>query len=70
MKPKSLHTNQPHEIVIEIAEDGTFDATVLGITGTACEGISAFLDELGAVVEHKHTVDFYRDPEQKVTIKK
>jgi hypothetical protein len=70
MKKPTTTTNQPHEIVIEIDEMGNFTAEVLGITGTACTEISAFLDQLGEVIEHNHTADFYRGPKQKITIKK
>ncbi len=71
MKPKPILTNTPpHEIEIVIDLEGNFEATVLGITGTACEGISAFLDELGEVTIDQHTLDYFGDPKQTIKIKK
>jgi hypothetical protein len=51
-------TNLPHEIHIEIDPTGKITGEVKGIEGPSCESLTAWLDSLGNVTEHKHTRDF------------
>jgi hypothetical protein len=57
-----------HSIEIVIQPDGSFEAAVLGVEGSACSEISKFLDELGDVTEDRKTTDYYKKPSQ-ATIK-
>jgi len=50
----------PHTIEVEITETGEVKATVKGVAGSKCGELSAFLDELGTVLEDQRTPDFYR----------
>jgi len=50
---------QPY-IDITISEQGEIESEVQGILGPDCEGLTDFLDELGDVVEHRKTKDYYR----------
>ncbi len=47
-------------IDVEITEAGEVRAAVNGVAGPACGELSAFLDQLGAVVEDSPTPDFYQ----------
>jgi hypothetical protein len=47
-------------IEIEITEEGEIVSEVKGVLGADCEGLTDFLDEMGEVVEHRRTADFYR----------
>jgi hypothetical protein len=49
-----------HTIQVTITETGEIKATVQGVNGPTCGQLSAFLDELGKVVEDQRTPDFYR----------
>ena len=60
----------PHEIEIVIDLSGDFEATVLGITGTACSDISAFLDQLGEVTEDRKLPPYYQTHKQIITTRK
>lgn len=50
----------PHKITLTLEEDGTLTAKVTGINGPGCQGVTDWLAELGEVVEHKNTSDYYR----------
>jgi len=50
----------PQTIEITITEDGEIQSKVKGVLGPDCEGILDFLEELGDVVEHRRTSDYYR----------
>lgn len=56
--------NTPHTIQIEITKEGEVKATVENIAGPQCGPLSAFLDELGAVVEDDPTPEFYQTVER------
>lgn len=58
--------SQPHEIHIEIDPTGKITGTVTGLEGPTCESLTAWLDTLGNVTEHKHTKDF--DKKAKIQI--
>lgn len=58
--------SQPHEIHIEIDLTGKITGEVKGIEGPNCESLTAWLDTLGNVTEHKHTKDF--DKKAKIQI--
>lgn len=60
----------PHNIVIEIAPDGKITGEVGGVSGSKCAPLSAWLDELGEVIEDRHTADYYRPDPQNLTIKR
>jgi hypothetical protein len=57
-----MTTQPPHVIDVVIEPDGEIKATVNGVQGSACEGLTDFLDDVGQVVEHVRTADFYRQP--------
>ncbi len=56
--------NEPHSIQIEITKEGEVKATVENVAGPQCGPLSAFLDELGVVVEDDPTEDFYASVER------
>lgn len=47
----------PHEIEIEIDEEGGIKATVKGVDGPDCSRLSKWLDQLGRVVVDQPTAD-------------
>ena len=51
---------QKHTIDVEIGPEGEIRTTVNGVQGNGCEGLTQWLEELGEVVEHRRTPDFYR----------
>ncbi len=51
-----------HEIEIKITGDGIIEAEVKGVLGTACEGLSKWIDELGKLISHKRTKDARKQP--------
>ena len=51
---------QPHTIEIEINDEGEISSTVRGIQGESCADLTQWLEDLGAVVEHHRTADYYR----------
>ena len=53
-------TQVPHTIEVEITPEGEIKATVKGVNGPKCGELSAFLDDLGTVVEDQRTSDYYR----------
>ena len=70
-KTPSIGNSMAHEIEIEIDADGKVTGTVLGVSGSACTDISKFLDELGEVVEDRHTQDYFRPPARRnLTVKR
>jgi len=52
------------DITIQVTVDGMIKATVNGVEGTACEGISEFLDVLGKVIVDEKTDDYYKNGHQ------
>lgn len=54
----------PHTLVIEIKPDGKITGEVKGVNGKHCAPLSAWLDELGEVIEDRHTPDYYKPAEQ------
>lgn len=61
----------PQYIDVEIDENGTVKATVLGIEGPSCEAVSKFLDAMGDVAHDSKTEDFNKRPvAQKVKARK
>ena len=59
---------QPHEIILKFDEEGNLTAEVTGIAGPSCKAASAWLDELGDVVEDKNTDEFYATPAANIII--
>lgn len=51
---------KPHEIEIEIGPNGEIKSTVHGVAGPDCAKLSAWLDDIGLVVEDVNTEDFNR----------
>ncbi len=47
------------EIEISVLPDGRVEYTIKGLKGSACESISALLEQLGEVEEESHTGEFY-----------
>ena len=58
---------QRQEIEIAILPDGRIEYTIKGVKGSACENISALLEELGQV-EHEERTGEYYDREDHVNI--
>jgi hypothetical protein len=50
---------QKQEIEIAILPDGRVEYTIKGVKGSACESISALLEQLGQVEEETRTGEFY-----------
>lgn len=55
--------SQEFTLIITISEDGeTATAEVNGIKGRKCSDVAKMVEELGEVIEHRHTAD-YDQPE-------
>ena len=50
---------QNQEIEITIEPDGKIAYTIKGVKGSACESISALLEQLGKVEEENKTGEYY-----------
>lgn len=50
---------QQQEIEIAILPDGRVEYTIKGVKGSACETISALLEQLGKVQTQQHTGEYY-----------
>lgn len=50
---------QKQEIEITILPDGRIEYTIKGVKGSACESISALLEQLGKVEEKTNTGEYY-----------
>jgi hypothetical protein len=49
------------EIEISILPDGRVEYTIKGVKGSACEEISALLEQLGKVEQEERTGEYYED---------
>lgn len=49
------------EIEITILPDGRVEYTIKGVKGSACEEISALLEQLGKVERDERTGEYYED---------
>ena len=49
------------EIEIAILPDGRIEYTIKGVKGSACEDISALLEQLGKVEQDERTGEYYED---------
>ena len=49
------------EIEITILPDGRVEYTIRGVKGSACEEISALLEQLGKVERDERTGEYYED---------
>jgi hypothetical protein len=58
---------QRQEIEIAILPDGRIEYTIKGIVGSACESISALLEQLGKIERQERTDEYYAQ-EPDVTI--
>ncbi len=47
------------EIEIAVLPDGRVEYTIKGLKGSACESISALLEQLGEVEQEEHTGEYY-----------
>jgi hypothetical protein len=50
---------QNQEIEIAILPDGRVEYTIKGVKGSACESISALLEQLGRVQHEQRTGEYY-----------
>jgi hypothetical protein len=50
---------QHQEIEIAILPDGRVEYTIKGVKGSACESISALLEQLGKVEHEQRTGEYY-----------
>lgn len=58
--------NTLHTIQITITSEGKIVGEVKGVQGPHCAPLSAWLDELGKVVEDRSTPDYHRRGSQTV----
>ena len=58
----------PHTIIITIDENGKLSGEVKGISGPHCGPLSAWLDELGEVIDDRQTPDYRKPAQQSVVI--
>jgi hypothetical protein len=49
------------ELEISILPDGRVEYTIKGVKGSACEDISALLEQLGKVEQEERTGEYYED---------
>ena len=49
------------EIEISLLPDGKVEYTIKGVKGSACEDISALLEQLGKVEQEERTGEYYED---------
>ncbi len=54
---------QSQEIEITIGRDGRMAYTIKGVKGSACEDISALLEQIGRVEEEERTGEYYEREE-------
>ena len=54
---------QSQEIEITIERDGRVAYTIKGVKGSACEDISALLEQIGRVEEEERTGEYYEREE-------
>ena len=60
---------QNQEIEIAILPDGRVEYTIKGVKGSACESISALLEQLGIVEDEQRTGEYYEhDSDAHLTI--
>lgn len=57
------------EIEITILPDGRIEYTIKGVKGSACESLSAVLEQLGRVEEETRTGEYYdQDPDLTINL--
>ncbi len=61
-----VQSNPSHKIKVEIDTQGNIHAEVQGVEGNLCELLSAFLREMGDVIEDRKTSDYYKIPKQTI----
>jgi hypothetical protein len=60
---------QREEIEIAILPDGRVEYTIKGVKGSACESISALLEQLGKVEQDERTDEYYaQEPDVHVNV--
>ena len=59
---------QPHKIILDVKTDGKITGEIKGVSGPQCAPLSEWLDELGAVIEDRKTMDFSRPNDQNITL--
>ncbi len=60
---------QKQEIEILVHPDGSIEYTIKGVKGSACQSISALLEQIGRVEHEERTAEFYEDDgERHITI--
>jgi len=58
---------QKQEIEVAILPDGRIEYTIKGVKGSACDNISALLEQIGKVEHEERTGEYYdRDAEVSV----
>jgi uridine kinase len=55
---------EQHQIKITIKTDGSLSSEVIGVTGSKCTTLSGWVNQLGQVLEDRHTDDYYKPDEQ------
>lgn len=57
------------EIEIAVLPDGRVEYTIKGVKGTACESLSALLEQIGRVEREERTGEYYeQEPESHLTL--
>jgi hypothetical protein len=60
---------QREEIAITILPDGRVEYTIKGVKGSACESISALLEQLGKVEKAERTDEYYaQEPDVHINV--
>lgn len=54
-----------HKLILEFAEDGTYQVKVEGVAGSGCKAVTKDIEEaLGKVTESKPTNEMYQQAKQ------
>jgi len=57
------------EIEIAVMPDGRVEYTIKGVKGSACESLSALLEQIGRVEREERTGEYYeQEPESHLTL--
>lgn len=60
---------QKQEIEISVLPDGRIEYTIKGVQGSACESISALLEQLGKIEQQEKTSDYYaQEPDVLISV--
>jgi len=58
---------QAHTLEITSTPEGKIISKVKGVSGPSCSALTKWLDELGEVMIDKHTADWFKSADQRLT---